>query len=254
MLTKNKMYEVLLSRWQLLKDDQGVIVYLFGPNHIPIRIDNQVYSFQWYTWLKDESLSEDVSEFLDQLPLRDYSALQQSSLLTYGDFVHAKEAKIRLHSICHTGDIFGSMRCDCGSQFQEALRRIVQFGAGGLFYIANHEGRGIGLFNKALTYALQEEGLNTAEANQALGLEVDKRSYDEAVLVLKQLRKKPVVLMSNNPEKVRYLTGNGVPVSRVEPLMGEVSEHNQFYLSTKADLFFHNITVQEKISTKGGVE
>ncbi|UFJ43133.1 GTP cyclohydrolase II [Brevibacillus humidisoli] len=252
MLTKSSLYNVLLSRWQVIKDGDGEIVYLFGPNQMPIKIDDQTHVFQWFTWLKAENLPENIEEFLDALPEQDLSRLQYSSLLTYGDFSGAEEAKIRLHSICHTGDIFGSQRCDCGSQFREALKRIVAFGAGGLFYLADHEGRGIGLFSKALTYALQEEGLDTAEANKALGLAIDQRSYHEAVLVLKWLRNKPIILLSNNPDKVQFLSDGGVFVSGVEPLMGEVSEYNHFYLATKADVFLRDIKLPEKIVNKKG--
>lgn len=235
--------DILLARWGLIKNENGEIIYLFGPNHLPIKIKNKVYSFKWFTWLKDKNLPENKEEFLEDLPSRDFSSLQQSSLLTFGDFCEADEAVIRLHSICHTGDIFGSQRCDCGSQLHESLEKIVTFGTGGLFYLANHEGRGIGLFNKALTYALQEEGLDTAEANRILKLEVDNRSYEDVVLVLKYLREKPVILLSNNPDKNQFLCNYEVPVSRMEPLLGEVNEHNHFYLTTKAKVFLHNINL-----------
>ncbi|WP_018132424.1 GTP cyclohydrolase II [Effusibacillus pohliae] len=242
MLTKSLPYrDVILSRWQVLKDEKGEIMYLFGPNKLPIKINNKVFYFNWYTWLKDEHLSEHIEEFLESITLRDFSSVQQSSLLTYGDFSNADAVKIRLHSICHTGDIFGSQRCDCGSQFREALKQIVNFGAGGIFYIANHEGRGIGLFNKALVYALQEQGLDTAEANLTLGFHVDLRRYDEVVTVLKYLRRKPVILLSNNPEKAQFLSDHGVSISEIEPLAGEVNEYNYVYLATKAKVFSHNI-------------
>src|SRR5690606_19690038 len=140
-----------------------------------------------------------------QLSSANLAEFQQSSVLVYGDFEHADRALIRLHSICHTGDIFGSKRCDCGFQLKQSMRLIVKHGHGALFYLANHEGRGIGLFNKALAYILQENGYDTVDANLQLGFADDSRNYEDAIQVLQSLRTKPVTLITNNPRKLAAL-------------------------------------------------
>ncbi|UUZ82492.1 hypothetical protein LJK88_50525 [Paenibacillus sp. P26] len=103
------------------------------------------------------------------------------------------------------GDIFGSQRCDCGYQSRHAMSMIANHGGGALFYLADHEGRGIGLFAKTFAYLLQEVGYDTVEANHLLGFEDDERSYDEAIRVLRSLRSKPVTLITNNPKKLQSL-------------------------------------------------
>ena len=144
-----------------------------------------------------------------------------------------EEALIRMHSICHTGDIFGSKRCDCGFQLKQSMQMIVENGSGALFYLANHEGRGIGLFSKAMAYILQENGSDTVEANEKLGFVDDSRNYSDAIEVLKALRSKPVTLITNNPKKLKALKDAGLSVSGRTPLWGDVSEYNERYLQTK---------------------
>ncbi|HWL12557.1 MAG TPA: GTP cyclohydrolase II, partial [Ureibacillus sp.] len=158
---------------------------------------------------------------------------QQSSVLVYGDFTNADDAIIRMHSICHTGDIFGSQRCDCGYQLHESMKMIADHGCGAIFYLANHEGRGIGLFSKSLAYILQEEGFDTVEANNALGFEDDTRNYEEAIRVLEALRAKPVTLITNNPKKLEALKTHGLLAHTHIPLWGGLTETNRHYLETK---------------------
>ena len=110
---------------------------------------------------------------------------------------------------------------------------IVDHGTGALFYLANHEGRGIGLFSKAMAYVLQENGYDTVEANESLGFVDDSRNYDDAIQVLKALRSKPVTLMTNNPKKLEALIEAGLPISGRTPLWGDISEYNEKYLQTK---------------------
>jgi len=183
--------------------------------------------------LQTKQEKEDIRQIIDKLTSANLAEFQQSSVLVYGDFEHEDDALMRMHSICHTGDIFGSKRCDCGYQLKESMQMIVDHGAGALFYLANHEGRGIGLFSKAMAYILQENGYDTVEANESLGFADDSRDYDDAMQVLKALRSKPVTLLTNNPKKLAALIDAGLPISGRTPLWGDVSEFNEAYLQTK---------------------
>lgn len=236
-----QMKDMLLSRLQQTENAAGECIYLFGPVQMPIKIGEQLAQFQWYTWLKQPGLPDDPEELLKVLPKLPLAEVQQSSILTYGDFREADLAKVRIHSICNTGDIFGSQRCDCGSQLQRAFQRIVDYGVGAVVYVADHEGRGIGLFNKSLTYALQENGFDTAEANVKLGHPLDSRSYGDVAAMLRLLRPNPIVLLSNNPLKFEELQEHGIPIVRVESLLGTVSEYNRSYLHTKKVHFQHSL-------------
>jgi len=215
-------------------------IFLVGPVKLPIELDGHTIVFQWYSWLrKDAGKEMSAEELVADLNSISYADMQQSSVLVYGDFEHGEEALIRMHSICHTGDIFGSARCDCGFQLKQSLRMITAHGAGALFYLANHEGRGIGLFSKAMAYLLQEEGLDTVDANIELGFADDSRSYDEAIAVLEELRKLPVAIITNNPRKVDALKRAGLNVEKRVPLWGEASVYNQKYLQTKINRAGH---------------
>ncbi len=144
---------------------------------------------------------------------------------------------VRLHSECLTGDVFGSQRCDCGSQLQAALRRIAREGQGVLVYL-RQEGRGIGLANKLLAYALQDQGLDTVDANRALGFPDDARDYGIAVTVLRDLGIGSLRLLTNNPRKVEALAAAGFAVKRV-PLQVPAVAANRRYLETKATRLGH---------------
>jgi GTP cyclohydrolase II len=183
--------------------------------------------------LNCDEVTEDVERIIEKLSSVNLAELQQSSVLAYGDFAYGDEAIIRMHSICHTGDIFGSKRCDCGYQLKQSMKMIAQHGTGALFYLANHEGRGIGLFSKAMAYVLQENGYDTVDANESLGFVDDSRNYEDAIHVLKALRSKPVTLMTNNPKKLAALKNSGLQVSDRKPLWGDISEFNESYLQTK---------------------
>ena len=172
-------------------------------------------------------------EIIDSLATANLAFQQQSSVLVYGDFANADDALIRMHSICHTGDIFGSQRCDCGYQLHESMKMIIEHGCGAIFYLADHEGRGIGLFSKSIAYLLQEEGFDTVEANHALGFEDDTRSYEDAITVLEALRSKPVTLITNNPKKLAALKHMAYLAEGHIPLWGGVTETNRFYLKQK---------------------
>ncbi len=146
---------------------------------------------------------------------------------------------VRMHSECLTGDAFGSLRCDCGPQLQESLRRLAASPGGILVYLRGQEGRGIGLANKMRAYALQDRGMDTVEANRALGLPEDARDYAEAAEMLRALGAPRVRLLTNNPDKVTALRRHGVDVTAVEPLVIAANPFNAGYLDTKARKFGH---------------
>lgn len=227
-----KVLSVLEDKIQLIKTNEGAI-YLVGPIRLPVNLYGETVEFKWYCWLNCKEVTEDFQKIIDKLSSANLAELQQSSVLVYGDFSYADDAIMRMHSICHTGDIFGSKRCDCGYQLKQSMKMIVEHGTGALFYLANHEGRGIGLFSKAMAYILQENGYDTVEANEGLGFVDDSRNYDDAIQVLKALRSKPVTLMTNNPKKLEALKASGLHVSGRAPLWGDVSEFNEKYLQTK---------------------
>ncbi|ALC91255.1 GTP cyclohydrolase [Bacillus sp. FJAT-18017] len=228
----------LQDKIQLIKTGKGAI-YLVGPIRLPVNLYGETVVFQWYCWLNCDEVTEDFQRIIDKLSAVNLAELQQSSVLVYGDFQYGDDAIMRMHSICHTGDIFGSKRCDCGFQLKQSMKMIVDHGTGALFYLANHEGRGIGLFSKAMAYILQEQGYDTVEANEKLGFVDDARNYDDAISVLKALRSKPVTLMTNNPRKLEALKKSGLPVSGRKPLWGDVSEYNEKYLQTKINRSGH---------------
>jgi GTP cyclohydrolase II len=151
----------------------------------------------------------------------------------HGDVVGAAKVATRLHSECLTGDIMGSLRCDCRDQLEAALRRIAAEERGIVLYL-RQEGRGIGLINKIRAYSLQDAGLDTVEANRALGFRDDERDYAVAAHMLHSLRVSSVRLMTNNPNKVGQLTQYGVEVFERIPHILPPNEHNRFYLETKA--------------------
>jgi GTP cyclohydrolase II len=235
--TKDIPLNLIKDRVQIIPHGGGS-TYIVGPIKLPVQLEGETVFFKWYSWLDVENVdgiqSENtVEELIKNLPHANLAGSQQSSVLVYGDFEKAEDALIRMHSICHTGDIFGSKRCDCGFQLKQSMKMISEHGAGALFYLANHEGRGIGLFSKALAYLLQEEGLDTVEANEQLGFADDSRNYDEAIRVLKTLRKLPVTLITNNPNKLKALQSSGANVSGRIPLWGDISSYNRHYLETK---------------------
>ena len=148
---------------------------------------------------------------------------------------------VRVHSECLTGDALGSRRCDCGAQLQQSLRQISDSGDGVLIYLRNHEGRGLGLANKICAYALQDQGLDTVQANHALGFPEDQRDYGVAAQILRALGVNAVNLLSNNPRKAAGLRANGVAVQREIPLLIPANPDNAAYLATKRDKLGHSL-------------
>lgn len=151
----------------------------------------------------------------------------------------AENPAVRLHSECLTGDLFGSLRCDCGSQLERALDTLAEEGCGVIIYLRGHEGRGIGIVDKLRAYALQEQGADTVDANLALGLEVDARDYQIAADILHDLGVNNIRLLTNNPAKFEGLAQHGINVAMRVPHPGEAGEHNTHYLETKRDRLGH---------------
>ena len=159
--------------------------------------------------------------------------------LVLGD-VAAKEGVLtRLHSVCLTGDVFGSLRCDCGVQLRKAMDLIAGAGEGIIVYNPTHEGRGIGLIDKLAAYRLQEQGLDTAEANEQIGHPVDGRHYGVDAQILNDLGVSSVRLLTNNPEKIDELRRFGVDVSERVPLWVGENPHNRRYLRSKTEKLGH---------------
>lgn len=164
---------------------------------------------------------------------------KEHTALLMGD---TREAPVmtRVHSQCITGDAFRSLRCDCGEQLRKSMELIADRGSGVILYLAQ-EGRGIGLSDKVRAYALQDQGLDTVEANEALGKPIDDRDYGVAVSILKDLGIASVILLTNNPDKRAQLISRGVEVAALQ-LNTVPNEHNRVYLETKRNKLGHAIS------------
>lgn len=164
-------------------------------------------------------------------------------LLTKGDIQNSQSPTlVRVHSECLTGDVFGSHRCDCGEQLHEAMRMIEKEGTGAILYL-RQEGRGIGLRNKLKAYQLQEQGLDTYEANIELGFAPDERDYHFAADILKSIGTTSIRLLTNNPDKVTELQQDGITIVDRVPIETVPQKENQAYLKTKRDKFHHYLSV-----------
>ncbi len=163
--------------------------------------------------------------------------------LVKGDVAGKENVTVRIHSECFTGDILGSLRCDCGSQLKTAMRRIDKLGEGIILYL-RQEGRGIGLLNKLRAYNLQEEGMDTLDANLHLGFGADMRDYAIAAQMLKALGVKSVKLLTNNPLKINGLEEYGIPVTAREEIEIKANKINKIYLKTKKERMGHLLKIE----------
>ena len=160
--------------------------------------------------------------------------------LIKGSWTEDEPILVRVHSSCATGDIFGSLRCECGEQLKKAMETIEKEGKGVIVYM-NQEGRGIGLMNKIAAYKLQENGFDTVAANQELGFKADEREYGVGAQILRQLGVKKMRLMTNNPIKRIGLEGYGLEIAENVQIEVATNPHNHFYMQTKLDKMGHTL-------------
>lgn len=161
--------------------------------------------------------------------------------LVHGDLGDGEDVLVRVHSECLTGDIFHSLRCDCGPQLEASMKRITEAGRGVVVYLRGHEGRGIGLVSKLRAYELQERGRDTLDANLELGLPADARDYAAGAQILEDLGVRSLRLMTNNPDKISALVRHGLKVQGREVMPLQAGEHNLRYLRTKRDRMGHDL-------------
>jgi 3,4-dihydroxy 2-butanone 4-phosphate synthase/GTP cyclohydrolase II len=197
---------------------------------------------------KHDRLVERVVETRLPTGFGEFSAVGYRSLvdnkhhvaLVKGDVAGEKDVLVRVHSECLTGDVFHSLRCDCGEQLESALAMIEREGQGVLLYLAQ-EGRGIGLLNKLKAYNLQDRGLDTVDANLELGLPVDLRDYGIGAQILVDLGLSSIRILTNNPKKIRGLEGYGLSVAAQVPIEHAPNPHNEAYLRAKRDRLGHTL-------------
>jgi 3,4-dihydroxy 2-butanone 4-phosphate synthase/GTP cyclohydrolase II len=181
------------------------------------------------------------------IPFRQTSNGIEHAALVKGKWTKDEPVLVRLHSSCFTGDIFGSMRCDCGPQLKKAMSMVEAEGKGVVIYLSQ-EGRGIGLINKIKAYKLQDEGMDTVQANLKLGFGEDERDYGVGASIMRELGLGKVRLISNNPVKRAGLEGYGIKIVETIPLIIESNPHNRFYLETKANKMGHNLTCYKHLA------
>lgn len=179
------------------------------------------------------------------IPFRQDSDELEHIALVKGEWSENEPVLVRMHSSCLTGDVFGSCRCDCGEQLKESMKMIQQAGKGVLVYL-NQEGRGIGIFNKLHAYKLQEDGLDTIEANVQLGFAPDERDYGVGASILRELNVKRIKLLTNNPQKRAGLAGYGLEIVENIPIVIKPNKYSENYLRTKELLMGHNLGIFKK--------
>ncbi len=190
----------------------------------------------------DVGLPTEYGEF-EVVAYRQLTTNEIHLALVKGNWEEDEPVMVRVHSSCVTGDIFGSFRCDCGPQLHHAMEMVEREGRGVVIYM-NQEGRGIGLLNKLKAYKLQEQGMDTVEANIHLGFNADERDYGVGAQILRDLKIRKLKLISNNPSKKIGLQGYGLEIIERIPLEIQPNEHNHKYLETKQNKMGHNLHIQ----------
>jgi len=214
---------------------------LLGPIPLPRQIQGREVVLDWYAFVHRIELRKvlDVAASVDDAHGEPFRELLQSnmsvnSVLCLTGFRDQPAPLVRVHSSCLTGDVFGSMRCECGPQLEAAFDRLQAEGGGAVVYMSGHEGRGIGLWAKAITYLLQDDGQDTYQANTSLGLPEDSRDFADAAVALRYLRQdRPIRLLSNNPLKREHLERAGLPVNEMVAHVTGVGQHNARYMRSK---------------------
>jgi 3,4-dihydroxy 2-butanone 4-phosphate synthase/GTP cyclohydrolase II len=204
-----------------------------------------------------DKLVERVAEARVPLRYGEFTAVGYSSsyderehvAFVFGDIGDGEDVLVRVHSECLTGDVFGSLRCDCGPQLDAALAAVAREGRGVVLYVRGHEGRGIGLLHKLQAYQLQDAGADTFEANVALGLPADARDYGTGAQILVDLGVRTMRLLSNNPAKRAGLEGYGLRIIGQVPLPTHQNPHNLRYLQTKRDRMGHDLILDEGLTS-----
>jgi GTP cyclohydrolase II len=168
----------------------------------------------------------------------EHSTGKEHTAIVKGEVNGAEDVPVRVHSQCHTGDVLGSLRCDCRDQLHAALSYIAGQERGAVVYLMQ-EGRGIGLINKIKAYRLQEMGLDTVEANEYLGFRPDERRYSNAAAIIRLLGIKSIAVMSNNPDKIDKIRSEGITISRRIPVVIPSNPHSEIYLETKRVVMGH---------------
>ena len=216
-------------------------ISILGPIPLPIMIRDKKVELSWYPFVHRIELNrvlDTASKVIsgEEETFRELVQTNMSvnSILALPNFTKHPCPMVRLHSCCLTGDVFGSMRCECGPQLEAAFAQLYDEGNGAVVYMSGHEGRGIGLWAKAITYLLQDDGQDTYQANVSLGLPEDSRNFTDAAVALRFLLKgKPIRLLSNNPLKREHLENSGQKVDKLISHVVGINQHNIRYMRAK---------------------
>jgi len=227
------------ARFRLAKSSRIEALHANGVT-AKVRVEEPIFRDVAHTVLPMEYRGREV--LMEAHAYEDDSASYQAMALVYRAPDRLGEAPfVRVHSGCVTGDIFHSLRCDCYLQLQKAIERVIESENGIILYFPHHEGRGIGLVAKLKAYAEQDRGLDTVDANLAIGAPVDARDYELAAKMLRDLDATDIRLMTNNPLKVEAMKAHGISVAEQVAHVIEATEHNERYLNTKRERMAHKI-------------